>query len=289
VLIAQVSDPHVMLDDDPMAGFVDTPGRLRAVVGTLASLAVRPDVVLLTGDLVNRGRPEEYALLRTVLAPLQARTLVVPGNHDDRDALRSAFGDQPELPRSGDLSYVVDDLPLRLVGVDTTVAGRDDGELDGDRLDWLSQALAAGDGRPTMLFMHHPPAPTGMWWMDYGGLKGRDGLRSVLARHPEVVRVVAGHVHRATCTAWGPTVISTAPSPFYATSAPVGDLDDPLIIAAPAPIPVFRWDDAEGVLMGSELDPPGDHPGLAFRSVFGAGWADYRGRARSGAEMPATH
>ena len=289
MLIAQVSDPHVMLPDDPMAGFVDTASRLRAVVAALQDLPRRADVVLFTGDLVNQGRPDEYALVREVMAPLRSRTLVIPGNHDDRAALRSAFADHTELPTAGHLSYVVDDLPLRLVGLDTTVPGRDDGELDAERLAWLSDALADGGGRPTVLFMHHPPAPTGMWWMDYGGLKGREHLRELLAGHPEVIRVLAGHVHRSTTTMWGSTLISTAPSYFYATSAPVADLDDPWIIAAPAPIPVFRWDAGGEVLVGSELDPPGDHRRMPFASVFGDRWDDYRDRARRGDEMPAAH
>jgi 3',5'-cyclic AMP phosphodiesterase CpdA len=287
VLIAQISDPHVMLPDDPIAGFVDTPARLRDVIAALEVLPVRADVVLLTGDLVNRGLPREYALLREVLAPLTSRLLVIPGNHDDPVALRDAFGDQPELPETGHLSYVIDDLPVRLIGIDTTVAGRDDGELDEQRLTWLAATLDEGDGRPTILFMHHPPAPTGMWWMDYGGLTGRDRLRSLVARHPEVVRILAGHVHRSTTTSWGSTLISTAPSPFYAASAPIGDLDVPYVIAAPAPIPMFRWDADVGMLIGTELDPPGVYVSLPLPSVIGDRWDEYRTRARSGAEMPA--
>ena len=287
--MAQVSDPHIMLADDPMARFVHTPARLAAVVESLEALPQRADVVLLTGDLVNRGLPEEYEVLRRVLEPLRSRVLVVPGNHDDRSALRAAFDDHPQLPSAGHLSFVVDDLPLRLVGLDTTIPGRDDGELDLDRIRWLRNALQAGDGRPTLVFMHHPPAPTGMWWMDYGGLKGRDELRSVLSEHPEVVRVIAGHVHRSTSTSWGPTVLSTAPSPFYATSAPTGDLDVPMIVAVAAAIPVFRWDASERTLVASELDPPGVHPTVTFPSVIGAEWPDYAARARSGAAMPAQH
>ena len=277
-----------MLPDDAMAGFVDTPAHLREAVAALVALPARPDVVLLTGDLVNRGRPEEYTLLRQVLAPIDDRVLVVPGNHDDRDALRDAFADHAYLPRAGHLSYVVDDHPLRLVGLDSTVAGRDDGVLDDERIAWLEDALDNGPARPTILFLHHPPAPTGMWWMDYGGLKGRGELRGVVAQHPEVLRIVAGHVHRSTSTTWGTTVLSTAPSPFYATSTPVGEVEVPRITAVPAAIPVFRWDDnGDGdVLVASELDPPGDHPGMDFPDVFGDRWPDYAARARSGAEMP---
>jgi 3',5'-cyclic-AMP phosphodiesterase len=286
VLIAQISDPHVMLADDPMAGFVDTPARLRAAVASLTALPALPDVVLLTGDLVNRGRPEEYEIVRDALAPVDDRVLAIPGNHDDRDAFREAFADHAHLPATGHLSYVVDDHPLRLVGLDTTVAGRDDGVLDDERIAWLRSVLGQGPAGPTVLFMHHPPAPTGMWWMDYGGLKGRAELRALVDDHPEVLRILAGHVHRTTSTTWGPTVLSTAPSPFYATSTPVGDVEVPRITAVPAAIPVFRWDEDGDVLVASELDPPGAHPGMDFPDVFGERWDDYAARARSGAEMP---
>lgn len=288
MLLAHLSDPHVMSPDDPVAGFVDTRARLAAAVAALAALPEPPDVTLLTGDLVNRGTDEEYALLRQVLVPLPGRLLVVPGNHDDREGMRRAFPELAELwTEPGHLSCVVDDEELRLVGLDTTVPGRDDGELDAERLDWLGRVLAGGPARDTVLFLHHPPYSAGMWWMDYGGLKGAHDLRDLLSRHPEVVRVLAGHVHRTTSVSWGTTVLSTAPSSFYATTAPTGGVEVPEVIDVPAAIPVLRWDAEDAVLVATELEPPGEHARLAFPTVIGDGWPEYAARARAGAEMPA--
>lgn len=57
--------------------------RLPEVVARVASL--RPDHVLITGDLTTTSLPEEFAAAREALAPLLAdpgRATVIPGNHD---------------------------------------------------------------------------------------------------------------------------------------------------------------------------------------------------------------
>ena len=43
---------------------------LERCVHQLMQVGPRPDVVLVTGDLVDFGKPEEYALLKRLLAPI---------------------------------------------------------------------------------------------------------------------------------------------------------------------------------------------------------------------------
>ena len=73
---------------------------LERAVAHVNALDPRPDVVLATGDLVDGGKPEEYARLRRLLAPLAMPVYLIPGNHDARDALRAVFADHAYLPRS---------------------------------------------------------------------------------------------------------------------------------------------------------------------------------------------
>ena len=76
----------------------DTAARLQACVQRLLTLDPAPDLVVMTGDLTDLGRPEEYAHLRQLLAPLPQPILAVPGNHDARDSMRDAFAHQPFAP-----------------------------------------------------------------------------------------------------------------------------------------------------------------------------------------------
>lgn len=59
---------------------------LANAVAQVNDLVPQPDLALLTGDLVDRGTAAEYEMLRELLAPLRMPFLVIPGNHDDRDA-----------------------------------------------------------------------------------------------------------------------------------------------------------------------------------------------------------
>jgi len=94
-----------------------TPEHLERAVAHLNRLAPRPDVALATGDLVERGEPEEYARLRAILDRLAMPLYVIPGNHDSREGLARAFADRGYLPTDGGfLHYTVEEWPVRLIG-----------------------------------------------------------------------------------------------------------------------------------------------------------------------------
>ncbi|HYE91162.1 MAG TPA: phosphodiesterase [Terriglobales bacterium] len=212
MLIAQLSDTHIKGEGVLAYGRYDTSAFLARAVDHLLRLEPRPDVVLATGDLVDGGTPAEYARLRHLLAPLPMPVYLIPGNHDDRDALRLAFPDHAYLPREGFIQYVVDDGPLRLIALDTLIPGKAGGEVDDARVRWLDARLAEAPAKPTVVFMHHPPFETGIDFMDGVGLAGADRLAEVVRRHPHVERVLCGHLHRTIQTRWAGTVAMTVPS-----------------------------------------------------------------------------
>ena len=155
-----------------------------------------PDAVLLSGDVADHALDAEYEQVRELVAPLQAPLYVLPGNHDRRLALRRNFG----LPGADDepVQYAAEIGPLRLVVLDTTRAGEDGGWLDADQLSWLDATLAAARDTPTLVALHHPPLLTGIPAFDAIGLAAEDRLAfgQVVAAHPQVRRILGGHVHR---------------------------------------------------------------------------------------------
>jgi Icc protein len=212
MLIAQITDFHIKARGKIAYRVVDTASCLTQAVAAVAALDPAPDVVVATGDLTDFGRPEEYELLRELLAPLPCPVYLVPGNHDEREAMRRAFAGG-YLPANGFLNYAIDDYPLRLVALDTVVPGEGGGRLCDERLGWLDRTLAAAPKRPTMIIMHHPPFSTGIAHMDRIGLSGAAEFAEVLARHPQVERVLCGHLHRSIQAHIGVHAIaSTAPS-----------------------------------------------------------------------------
>src|SRR6266404_9436716 len=126
MILAQLSDPHIVaagkLFRCPMQGTApdaerarlefDTAPYLARAVASLNALVPRPDVTVVTGDLVDHGEPDEYEQLRHLLAPLSMPVFVIPGNHDAREPLREAFRDARYLPAEGYLQFAIEDYPV---------------------------------------------------------------------------------------------------------------------------------------------------------------------------------
>ena len=216
MILAQVTDMHVKAPGKLAYRKVDTAAHLARAVAALNALDPQPDLVALTGDLVDFGTAEEYAHLRAILAPLRTPYLLLPGNHDERGALRAAFPEHDYLGKDGFIQYATDLGPLRLIALDTVVPMRGHGELCAERLAWLERTLAAAHGRPTVVMMHHPPFMTGVGHMDKQGLLGgREGFAAVIARHRQVERVICGHLHRPIQCRVAHTFASTCPAPCH--------------------------------------------------------------------------
>lgn len=224
MLIAQISDTHILApgklyrgpvqapDGERATGEFDTAGCLSRAVAALNALVPRPDVVVVTGDLVDHGEPEEYEHFFALLAPLQMPFFVIPGNHDTREPLREAVRPAGYLPATGFLQYAIEDYPLRIIALDTLVPGQHSGSLCAERLAWLDRTLAAQPERPTVIVMHHPPFPTAITYMDKYGLENAAALAESVTRHPQVERILCGHLHRAIDRRFAGTVAGTAPA-----------------------------------------------------------------------------
>jgi 3',5'-cyclic-AMP phosphodiesterase len=187
-ILAQLSDPHIRLPpEDEGSG-----AALEAAVRSVLALDPLPDAVIVTGDLADGATAAEYERVSTLLGPLPMAVHLLPGNHDAGVAADYAV-------RVGD---------LRLIACDTTIPGRDEGEVD---LEWL-EAEVGRDDAPTIVAMHHPPILTGIGGLDAIGLTNRDALAGLLERSPQVRRVIAGHVHRGAFGVVGGCGVVACPS-----------------------------------------------------------------------------
>ena len=146
MLLAQISDLHVRPAGERYKDAVDSNRMFADAVAHLNRLDPRPDLVLITGDLVDEGLEAQYASLRTLLAGLELPYLLMPGNHDDRERLALFFSEHAYLPANGPKHYVIDQFPVRIVALDTTVPGDHHGEVDEAGLAWLTTALGAAHG-----------------------------------------------------------------------------------------------------------------------------------------------
>lgn len=206
--IAHISDPHITTG--PLAG--PPAVGLNRALGAVLALDQQPDCVVITGDLVDHGRPEEYRQLHEAIDRFPLPLHLVAGNHDDPAALMDEFGGTRFLGGTGHPHYTVDYAAFTLVVLESTIAESPVGRLGTAQLKWLNEVLARKPDTAVIVCLHHPPTSIGIPFLD--GMRLEDGqeLRAVLRQHGNVARVLAGHAHRSLTATFADTVMAIAPS-----------------------------------------------------------------------------
>lgn len=223
MIIAQITDTHILPHGQSYWNKQETEvrERLKHVVEHLNALVPRPDVVLLTGDTIETGGKEAYQHLKEILHPLTMPLYIIPGNHDDREELRTAFSEEKYMPKNGFIQYVIDDYPVRLIALDTHVPHEDYGLLCTNRLLWLEGKLKEDPHKPTLIFMHHFPMKVGLRCFDNMLCQLEGDFESLIKSSPHILGIVAGHYHKMCVTLFGGKTYfvapSVAPSHYFST------------------------------------------------------------------------
>lgn len=208
--LAQISDTHVRADDGGKAA-----SQLKRAMAQAKDYGA--DIILLTGDLVNDAREDEYAVLAEAITDPPAPLFLMPGNHDDRGLIRRYFPQHHYLPREGALHFTIENYPVRIVALDDIVPGETHGLLRRSGAEWLESALSVERGKPTLVALHHPPFLTHDLLFDKIGLLDAEEFANVIARHRQVLRVIAGHHHRIVIgqAAHAPVIVAPSSSWTY--------------------------------------------------------------------------
>ncbi len=198
-LVAQISDLHCG------SPYFD-PDLLSAAVQEV--LAVRPDLVLVGGDLTAEGYANEFRTAARFLEPVlesDLSTVVIPGNHDAKNVgylhFRDTFGPGDVEGKADRVLTLVREAPpgqparARVVALDSTKPDLAEGEIGRERYAWIRQQLDDPEADLRVVALHHHLVPvpgTGrerntVWDSgDVLALLGETGVHLVLCGHKHV-------------------------------------------------------------------------------------------------------
>lgn len=253
-----ISDTHLPGERSPLYGSgADADANLSLMLERLVASGIRPDALLMTGDMADRGDASAYARLRALVAPaaeaLGCEVVWAAGNHDDRAAMRSELGLAPDASAArggggdagagaaaagaaaagaGAVKVGAVEAPitgvrwfggLRVVVLDSTVPGEHWGEVPSAQLSWLSEVLADPAPEGTLVLMHHPPLPTVLDLAVTVELRDQSALAAVL-RGSDVRGILSGHVHHPSFGTFAGVPVAVASSSAYGQdlAQPVG-------------------------------------------------------------------
>ena len=214
--ILHLSDTHLTGGSDPLYGAVDSHATLEALFRRLEESGQRPDAIVCTGDLADKGEPQAYAKLRSLAVPaaerMGAQLIWAMGNHDDRRSFKQVLLGEAADMAPVDRVYNVNGL--RIITLDTTVPGYHHGELGASQLAWLKDVLAEPAPEGSILALHHPPVPSVQDLAVLVELRHQQDLAAVLGGS-DVRAVIAGHLHYSTFTTFAGIPVSVASATCY--------------------------------------------------------------------------
>jgi 3',5'-cyclic-AMP phosphodiesterase len=287
MLIAHVSDCHVVPEPKYCYGMIDTRHWLAQSIARLNAMSPRPDLVVISGDLVDEPSNDAYATLTALLESMTLPFIVIPGNHDDRALLTRHFPDHAYLPDAGDKAHFSIDLgPITLIAFDAVVPGKEWAFVSEADLDWLASKLAGVAGRPTMLVMHHPPIATGIAFMDALQPPLHPGFEALIARHAQVKLIACGHVHRVVDGMLGHARVAVAGSTAHQFRLVTNTATPPAVSMEPPSIRLHHWC---GFDVTSFVVPVAEAPWQLFPGVDEQSWPSILTRMREGASRAAVY
>lgn len=204
--IIQVTDLHLVNPGETLFG-LDPLARLDACIADINHNHADADLVVISGDLTDRGETIAYEALKQSLAALIPPHRLMIGNHDVRNVFLGTFPDAAD--QNGFVQTCVDTPLGLLLLLDTVDQGNVEGRLCATRLNWLDGRLGEAAERPAFVFTHHPPFDIHMPNLDEVKLVDHDALHEVLERHGKIGYIFSGHVHRPVSGSWRGIPIST--------------------------------------------------------------------------------
>lgn len=269
VLIAQITDTHVGFE--PEAGDEEFNFlRFCMAIDHLLDQHVQPDLLVLTGDVADKGRADSYERIKGPLSRCNFPVHVMTGNHDNRDNLLTAFPDCPTITAPNGKRYAqysIDLGSLRIICLDTLQHGRHGGAFCDARAQWLAGELAAHPDTPTLIMMHHPPIISGIDWMDprpHEAWLAR--FRSAVTGCPQIVGITCGHLHRTVASAFEGIPVAVTPAVAPAVSLDLRPVNfhkadgRGIVDAEPPGYALHRWKNGKLV---THFQPVGDWTRLA--------------------------
>ncbi len=222
--MVQISDVHLTTTGSLPPGVRPRDNLLRGL-RLLEETGLRPDVLLLTGDLADKGEGACYDDLAGIVAVAVsgsgASVICVPGNHDDRGTFRRhLLGAADGAPGGatgaggGPVNQTHWRDGLRVIALDSTVPGEDHGVLDDQTLGYLKSELQTPAPDGTVVALHHPPIPSPIRPMAEMSLCDPERLRDAIAGS-DVRIVLCGHTHHAALGTLGAIPVWVSPASAY--------------------------------------------------------------------------
>jgi len=151
---------------------------------------IKPDIVIITGDLTNDGRLDEYKVAKEYVQKIKCNNMVIlPGNHDTRNAgyllFKDFFGERIKTLRYKDIT---------IVGVDSSEPDIDDGHIGRDKYPYIINSFNQNKDDFKIFALHHHVIPIPLCGRERNVPTDAGDLLDILDRL-KIDLILCGHRH----------------------------------------------------------------------------------------------
>lgn len=214
IRIAHISDTHIRKSylGNAMAGVFEAGCRPADTFRFLLERAKdkQADCVVISGDIVHEGEIEDYIYAKKIVKSVlddRTKVIYVCGNHDRKEAFKQGL----EIDCEGaDIDYVDYIGDYRIVVLDSSVAGKENGKFTDKQVLWLKDILKEGYGKGTILTFHHPI----VWDMPQMSMPVSPEFEQTV-KESDVIGILCGHTHSNDIQPWNGIMQLTADSTAF--------------------------------------------------------------------------
>jgi len=167
LLIAQISDIHLLNDKHKLLNGVNPWQNLQTILKYLLQLSPQPQALFWTGDISEDGSPESYQHFAEALQGIaHIPSHFIAGNHDNRKAM------EPILRQVGTFEQpLIDIAGWQILQVNSVVEDENFGWLAESDIARIGESLSNQSNTPAIVFLHHNAVPTASEFINKNSLK----------------------------------------------------------------------------------------------------------------------
>jgi len=181
---------------------------------------IRCDLILVTGDLVNKVQSTIYDYIFETLQATKIPFACIAGNHDVTDEIGShlPFHQRQLVAQSADprlLSrHVIETSHWQILLLDSSIAGQVGGRITLTDIAWLCERLNACD-KPALIAVHHHIIPVDSAWIDIHMAENSEDFWQRMATFEHLKVIVSGHIHQEQVRHRQEVTVYSTPSTCY--------------------------------------------------------------------------
>ena len=187
--LVQITDSHLGLNDGDTLLSMNPDDILLHVLNLVKQQQPNIDLLLATGDIVNRHGVQVYQRFVDLVSKHLAVPMAwLPGNHDNVTMMQAIIKEST--------NQVIVKGRWTIILLDSHVVGEIHGNFSDLVLNYLVDALDQHQDKHILISFHHQPVPIGSQWMDRYIIQNAHEFWQAIDSHKNIKGILWGHVHQ---------------------------------------------------------------------------------------------